>query len=73
MQHDIRNMNLHDLCDLLADKTKEFLELLGDKNADPYELRDLKLFLDEIQAEIKSSKHHINGAKTLLSFNTHGH
>ena len=66
MQHDIRNMNLHDLCDLLADKTKEFLELLVDKNADPHKLRDLKLLLDQIQGEIKSYKHHNKGKESVM-------
>jgi len=61
MQHDIGNMNPRDLYDLLEEKTKELLKLLEDRKADGYKIRDLKLLIDKIQAEISSRKYHING------------
>ena len=61
MQHDIGNMNPHDLYDLFEEKTKEFSGLLEDRKADGYKSRDLKLLIDKIQAEISSRKYHING------------
>jgi hypothetical protein len=56
MQSDLDNMNLHELCDLLAAKTTELMKLFDKRNEDGYKLRDLKLEVEKIQAIIKVRK-----------------
>ena len=56
MQSDLDNMNLHELCDLLAVKTTELMKLFDERNEDGYKLRDLKLEVEKIQNTIKLRK-----------------
>ena len=56
MQSDLDNMNLQELCDLLAVKTTELMKLFDKRNEDGYKLRDLKLEVEKIQGIIKLRK-----------------
>ena len=56
MQSDLDNMNLNELCDLLAVKTTELMKLFDKRNEDGYKLRDLKLEVEKIQGIIKLRK-----------------
>jgi len=56
MQSDLDNMNLQELCDLLAVKTTELMKLFDKRNEDGYKLRDLKLEVEKIQNTIKLRK-----------------
>jgi hypothetical protein len=50
-QH-LDKFNLEELVRLLIEKTTEFLELMGEKNADAIKLRDLKLQIENLRAII---------------------
>jgi glycerate kinase len=50
------NMNLHELCDLLAVKTSALLTMLHQKGENRFIVRDLQTEVEKIQEAIRSKK-----------------
>jgi hypothetical protein len=61
----LENMNLHELCDLLAVKTSALLSMLHQKGENRFIVRDLQAEVEKIQEVIKSKKaESINNVKS---------
>jgi hypothetical protein len=56
MQSNFDDMSLQGLCDILASKTNELIQLIERRSADGYALRDLRVEVEKIQEVIKSRK-----------------